>query len=98
MWLKWGADWEAIDPLIKNLHLAIDRDRDRDPHWSTGPSSQGPMKSSRRENKEVRTVRGASTHGDGGTDLMRARMGLTEHVIKSNSLNVADNEGGLRSQ
>ena len=25
-----------------NLHPAMDGDRDRDPHWSTGLSSQGP--------------------------------------------------------
>ncbi|XP_057615718.1 FUN14 domain-containing protein 1 isoform X2 [Chionomys nivalis] len=28
--------------LLQNLHLAMDGDRDRDPHWSTGLSSQGP--------------------------------------------------------
>ena len=28
--------------VFHNLHLAIDGDRDRDPHWSTGLSSQGP--------------------------------------------------------
>ena len=28
--------------LIKNLHLAMDGDRDRDPQWSTGLSSQSP--------------------------------------------------------
>ena len=35
------------------------------------------MKSRRRENmsKEVRTTRGASTHGDDGTDLMGAHQG-----------------------
>ena len=29
-------------PLIKNLHLAMDGEGDRDPHWRTGLSSQGP--------------------------------------------------------
>ena len=27
---------------MKNLHLVMDGDRDRDPHWSTGLSPQGP--------------------------------------------------------
>ena len=38
------------------------------------------MMSRRRENmnKEVRTVRGASTHRDGGTDLMGAHQGQLE--------------------
>ncbi|CAO2587056.1 hypothetical protein LEMLEM_LOCUS4307 [Lemmus lemmus] len=30
-----------ISPL-ENLHQAMDGDRDRVPHWSTGLSSQGP--------------------------------------------------------
>ncbi|CAO2584556.1 hypothetical protein LEMLEM_LOCUS3208, partial [Lemmus lemmus] len=27
---------------VKSLHLEMDGDRNRDPHWSTGLSSQGP--------------------------------------------------------
>ncbi|KAM7338897.1 hypothetical protein ACRRTK_002381 [Alexandromys fortis] len=28
--------------ILQNLHLEMDGDRDRDPHWSTGLSSQCP--------------------------------------------------------
>ena len=46
-----------------NLHLTMDGDRDRDPHWSTGLSFQGKFRSRRRENmsKEIRTLRGWSS-------------------------------------
>ena len=55
----------------------MDGDRDRDPHWSTGLSSEGPNEEQKEENmsKEVRTARGAFTHQDGGTDLMGAHQG-----------------------
>ena len=51
----------------------MDRDRDRDPHWS--PVVQ--MRSRRTENmsKEVRTARDAPTHCDGGADLMGTHQG-----------------------
>ena len=81
-----------------NLHLVMDGDRDRDPYWNTGLSSQAQMKSRRRENmsKEVRTTRvGPPTET---VCLIKweltkpAGLGLNEHVIKLDSLNVADNE------
>ena len=28
--------------IRRGLHLTMDGDRDGDPHWSTGPSPQGP--------------------------------------------------------
>ena len=47
-----------------NLHPTMDGDRERDPHWSTGLSPQGPNGSRRRENmnKKGRTVKSAFTH------------------------------------
>ena len=52
-------------------------DGDRDSHWSTGLSSQGPDEEQRRENmsKEDRPTRGAFTHLDDVTDLMEAHQG-----------------------
>ena len=46
-------------------------------HFSPDWAPKVQMKSRRRENmsKEVRTTRGASTHWDGGTDLMGAHQG-----------------------
>ena len=41
--------------LIKKLHLVMDGDRDRDPHWSTGLTSQGPDE----EQKEVEHEQGS---------------------------------------
>ena len=44
--------YTSIEP-----HLAMDGDRDRDPHWSTGLSSQGPN-----EQKEGEHERGSQNH------------------------------------
>ncbi|KAM7338499.1 hypothetical protein ACRRTK_001983 [Alexandromys fortis] len=50
----------------------MDGDGDRDPHWSTGLSSQCPKEEQKEGNmsKEVRTTRGAPTHGDSGADRL----------------------------
>ena len=47
-----------------NLHPRMDGDRDRDPHLSTGISSQGPneMQKEGEYEREVRTTRSVSTH------------------------------------
>ena len=47
-----------------NVHLRMDGDRNKDPHWSTGLSPEVQMRSRRRENtnKEVRTERDVFTH------------------------------------
>ena len=82
----------------------MDGDRDRDPHWSTGLSSQGPN-----EEQEGEHGRGSQDHEgcvyslrqwdrSNGRSPRPVGLGLMEHVIKLDSLNVADNEGRLRSQ
>ena len=77
----------------------MDGDRDRDPHWSTGLSSQGPNE----EQKEGEHEQGSQDH-EGCVHPLRqwdrsnrsprpVGMGLMEHVIKLDSLNVADSGG-----
>ncbi|CAO2627724.1 hypothetical protein LEMLEM_LOCUS19655 [Lemmus lemmus] len=46
-----------------NLHLAIDGDRDRNPHWSTGLSSQDPDEEQKKGEHEQGSqgARGAPT-------------------------------------
>ena len=78
----------------------MDGDRDRDPHWSTELSSQGPNE----EQKEEEHEEGSQDHEgcihplrwwdrSNGRSPRPIGMGLMEHVIKQDSLNVADNEG-----
>ena len=45
-------------------YLAMDGDSDRDPHWSTGLSSQGPNEEQKEgeHEQESQDVRGAPTH------------------------------------
>ena len=52
-------------------------DRDRDPYWSTGLSSQGPNEEQKEGEHEQGSqgARGAPTHCDGGADLMGAHQG-----------------------
>ncbi|KAM7326372.1 hypothetical protein ACRRTK_014850 [Alexandromys fortis] len=45
--------------LSENLHLVMDGDRDRVPHWSTGLSSQGPNE----EQMEGEHEQGCQDHG-----------------------------------
>ena len=78
----------------------MDGDRDRDPHWSIGLSSQGPNE----ERKEGKHEQGSQDH-EGYVHALRrwdrsnessprpVGMGLMEHVIKPDSLNVADGGG-----
>ena len=46
------------------VHLAMDGDRDRDPHWNTGLGSQGPNEEQKEGEHEQgsQEVRGAPTH------------------------------------
>ena len=78
----------------------MDGDRDRDPHCSTGLSSQGPVE----EQKEGEYKQGSQDHKglvhplrqcarSNGSSPNPAGLGLNEHVIKLDPLNVADNEG-----
>ncbi|XP_050017181.1 type III endosome membrane protein TEMP isoform X1 [Alexandromys fortis] len=78
----------------------MDGDRDRDLHWSTGLSTQGPVE----EQKEGEDEQGSQDREGFVHPLRRcdwykgsspnpAGLGLNEHVIKPDSLNVADNEG-----
>ncbi|CAO2629762.1 LINE-1 retrotransposable element ORF2 protein, partial [Lemmus lemmus] len=50
--------------IRKNLHQAMDGDRDRDPHWSTGLSSQGPDEEQKEGEHEQgsQDTRGMPTH------------------------------------
>ena len=41
-------------PSRENLHLAMDGDRDRDPHWNTGLNSLGPNKKQKEREREQR--------------------------------------------
>ena len=77
-----------------------DGDRDRDPHQSNGLSSQGPVE----RQKEGEDEQGSQDH-EGLVHQLRqcacsigsspnpAGPGLNEHVIKPDSLIVADNGG-----
>ena len=73
----------------------MDGDRDRVPHWSTGLSSLGPNE----EQKEGERELGSQDH-KGCVHPLRWRgsprpagLGVMEHVIKMDTLNVAGNEG-----
>ena len=72
----------------------MDGDRDRNPHWSTGLSSQGPNE----EQKEGEHEQGSQDHEGCIHPLRRwdsprqAGLGMMEHVIKLDTLNVAGNE------
>ena len=83
-----------------NLHLAMDRGGDRDPHWSTGLSSQGLNE----EQKEGEHEQGSQDCRGlvyplkqcdlyNGSSPSPTELGLNDHVIKSDSLNVADHGG-----
>ena len=83
----------------------MDGDRDKVLHQSNGLSPQGPNE----EQKEGEHEKGCQDreecvhpliHGDWSNESSPrpAGLGLNEHVIKPDSLNVADNEGWLRSQ
>ena len=83
----------------------MDGDRDRDPHWSTGLSSQGPVE----EQKKGEYKQGSLDHEGLGHPLRqctranrssttKAGLELNKHVIKLNPLNVIDNWGRLRGQ
>ena len=80
-----------------NLHPMMGGDRDGDPHWSTGLSPQGPNE----ERKEGEHEKGSQDRegcvhpliqGDLSNESSPrpAVLGLNEHVIKPDSLNVAD--------
>ena len=80
-----------------NLHLTMDGDRDRDPHWSTGLSPQGPNEEQKEgEHEKGSQDREGCVHpliqGDwsGGSSPGPAGLELKERVIGSDSLNVAD--------
>ena len=75
-------------------------DRDRDPHWSTGLSSQGPNE----EQKEGEHEQGSQDHEgcvhplrwwdeSNGSSPRPDGLGVMEHVIKLDTLYVAVNEG-----
>ena len=73
----------------------MDGDRDRDPHWSTALNSQGPNE----EQKEGEYDPEGCVHPLRQWDTSNGRsprpvgMGLMEHVLKPDSLNVADGGG-----
>ena len=78
----------------------MDGDRDRDPHQSNGLSSQGPVE----EQKKGEDEQGSQDHEwlvhplrqcarSNGSSPNPAGLGLNEHVIKPDSLNVADKWG-----
>ena len=76
-----------------NLHLTIDGDRDRDPHWSTGLSPQGPNEEKKEgEHEKGSQDREGCVHpliqGDGSNERSPRSAGLelNEHVIKPDSL------------
>ena len=78
----------------------MDGDKDRDPHWSTGLSSQGPNEEQKEgECKQGNQDREGCVHPLRQWDRSNERsprpvgMVLIEHVIKLDSLNVADGEG-----
>ena len=79
-----------------NLHPTMNGDRDGDPHWSTGLSPQAPNE----EQKEGKHEKGSQDcegcyhpliPGDGSNERSPrpVGLGLNEHVIKPESLNVA---------
>ena len=78
----------------------MDEDKNRDPHQSTELSSQGPVE----DQKEGEDEKGSQDRWElvyplrqcacsNGSSPNPAEPGLNEHVIKSNSLNVADKGG-----
>ena len=78
----------------------MDGDRVRDPHWSTGLSSQGPNEEQKEgEHEQGSQDREECVHPLRWWDRFNGRsprpvgMRLMEHVIKPDSLNVADKEG-----
>ena len=80
----------------RNLHPKMDADGDGDPHWSTGLSPQGPNEERKeREHEKGSQDREGCIHpliqGDwsGGSSPGPAGLGLNEHVIGLDSLNVA---------
>ncbi|KAM7339594.1 hypothetical protein ACRRTK_000209 [Alexandromys fortis] len=54
-------------PKPQNLHLVMDGDRDRDPHWNTGLSSQCPNE----EQKEGEHEQGSQDHEECAPSLRR---------------------------
>ena len=70
-----------------------------DPHWSTGLSSQGPNEEQEEEHDQGSQDRKGCVHPLSQWDRSNGRssrpvgMGLMEHVIKQDSLNVADSGG-----
>ena len=78
----------------------MDGDGDRDPHWSTGLSSQGPYEEQKKVEHEQRSQdREGCVHplrrwdGSNGRSPRPARLGVMENVIKMDTLNVTGNEG-----
>ena len=78
----------------------MDGDRDRDLQWSTGLSSQGPNEEQKEgEHEQGSQDREGCIHPLRWWDRSNGRsprtvgMGLMEHVIKPDSLNVADDGG-----
>ena len=77
-----------------------DGDKDRDPHQSNGLSSQGPVEGQKEgEDEQGSQDRKGLVHQlrqcacSNGSSPTPAGLGLNEHVIKPDSLNVADNGG-----
>ena len=76
----------------------MDGDRDRDPHWSTGLRSQGPNEEQKDGEHEGSQDHEGCVHPLRQWDLSNessprpAGLGLMEHVIKPDSLNVVVNE------
>ena len=82
----------------------MDGDGDRDPHQSNGLSSQGPVEEQKEgEDEQGSQDREGLVHQlrqcacSNGSSPNPAGPGLNEHVIKPDSLIVADNGGWLRS-
>ena len=100
------ALWEVQGPPCSiQVQEGAQPHRDRGPHWSTGLNSQGPNE----EQKEGEYEQGSQDHEGCAHPLRRwgwsngssprpAGLGLKNHRIKLNSLNMADNEGWLRCQ
>ncbi|CAO2599639.1 hypothetical protein LEMLEM_LOCUS9947 [Lemmus lemmus] len=90
----------SISYTAKNLCPAMDGDRDRDPHWNTGLSSQGPVEEQKEgEHEQERQDCEGLVHplrrcdSSKGSSPRPTGLGLNEHVLKLDSLNVADNGG-----
>ena len=60
---RWRENVSKEVRIRGNLHPTTDGDRDRDPHWSTGLSSQGPNEEQKEgEHEQVSQDREGCVH------------------------------------